>query len=98
VDGHVSGIAVEFAAEKAGNLEVIERFLEVVEFFDHFLLGLRAGVTRRLMRVSSPRKGSIKPRRRETFSTSAWAFSLLSQKPGSAMRPSTAVSSDASLS
>jgi hypothetical protein len=83
MDGEVGGIAVELAGEQTGDLEGIERFFDGLEFF---------------VRVSSPRKGSISPRKRETFSTSACALSLLSQKPGSDMRLSTAVSSEASLS
>ena len=49
VNGHVSGVAVEIAAEEAGDFEIIEGFFEVVEFFDHFLLGLVSGLAGRFL-------------------------------------------------
>ena len=55
----VGGIAVELAAEQAGDLEGIECFFEIVTFFDHFLLGLAAGVTGGLLRGHFVEDGEV---------------------------------------
>ena len=45
VDGEVGIAAVELPAEEAADFELIEDLSEVMEFFDHFVFGLGAGVS-----------------------------------------------------